>query len=246
MKKMVIAFCMVLGLLFFPNLKVDASSINSGYSSYWSEGYRVPNSQHVGHSYKTGVWWDGVVRNKTWTYVDIQMSNYFSVEFVNILTTPFPNLPYTNQMALTYVYLQEFTQITKSSFYTYIELDDAYQYDADLFTIYSENKSHNGFQISRQVDYDLYGNVLDDGHYIGARTGFEYSLALYELNLDVYYNEVYRYEIGSWWNKSIRQEVSNRLEKGLVSYVLIPVRIDENYKTEDYFFLKSGINKRCF
>lgn len=45
MKKTIIAFFIGFGLFFIPNLKVDASSINSGYSSYWIEGYRMSNTK---------------------------------------------------------------------------------------------------------------------------------------------------------------------------------------------------------
>lgn len=228
------------------DLNVSASTINNGYSDYWNEGFRVPNTKHVGHSYKTGVWWDGVVRNNTWTYVDIQLLNDFEVEFVNLLTVPFQKFSYTNKVILTYAYLQEFTQITMSGVYTYIELSDGYQYDANLFSIYNENKSYKGFEITRDIDYDLHGNLIDDGEYVGAKEGYEYSLGLYKLSLEVFYNRVYRYEIGSWWNKNIRQEISNECEEMLVGYIVIPVRIDEEYKSSEYFFLKSGIEKRWF
>lgn len=240
MKKIFFLALLVLSILYIPNHRIEASTINATKSSYWKDSYQLSNMTHVGHTYKTGTWMDGLVKNKTWTYVDVQMSNHYSVEYVNILTSPFVKTSYTGSMKLTYAFQQEFIQTTTSKLYIYLELPDGYQADVDLITTYNQNKSYYGYSITRDVNLD------PSNGYHSYPSGFEYALALYKLYINVRYVETYRYEIGSIWSKSIKQNITYKDEIAVVAFVVIPVQVDANFRTHSYFFTHSEINYEVF
>ncbi|MDY0210132.1 MAG: hypothetical protein RBQ91_01825 [Acholeplasma sp.] len=237
--KKTIVIILLLAVHFYSNgLKVSASgTITESKSRYWNIDYADPDFSHVGHTYVTGTWRDGLVKNKTWTYVDIQFSNKLGSEFVGLLTTPFLSPHYVYEIELSYVYQQEFIQTMKSELYLYVDLPDGYTASSNLYTTYNVNKSYKGYSVSKILNQDTYSEYT---------SGYEYSLALYKLVLNVKYTETYRYEIGSLWSKSIRQTVKHEKEDAVVAYVVVPVRTDVDYTNPDYLFNVHNIGKDTF
>lgn len=238
MKKIIILILLLLSTFYSNGLIAVASgTIKNGTSRYWDTTYDYSNYTHVGHTNITGTWQDGLVKNKTWTYVDIQFSNQLSSEFVGLLTTPFLSPQYVYEMRVIYVFQQEFIQTMKSELYSYVELPDGYIASSTLYTTYNVNKSYKGYSVSKTINRDTYSEYS---------SGYEYSLALYKLILSVNYRKTYRYEIGSLWSKSIRQTVNQNNEDSVVAYVVVPVRIDVDYSNPDYLFNVHNIRKATF
>ena len=75
-------------------------NFREGSSEYWpgsTNGY----TNIGGHTYFTGSYWDGIVNNKTWTYIDYELSNNYTATFETLLTSPQVKPWYVNEMNLT-------------------------------------------------------------------------------------------------------------------------------------------------
>lgn len=106
-----------------------------------------------------------------------------------------------------------------------------------LLTTYRVNKSYKGFSITKVLNQDTYDAYMN---------GLEYCLALYKIELDVKYTKTYRYEIGSIWKKSIRENVEQKSEKATIAYIIVPVRTDLDYSSSNYLFNNYDISKKVF
>lgn len=206
-----------------------------GYSEYWSSSAELSGYTHVGNTTFTGEWWDGLVKNKTWTYIDYQLSNSYTATYETLLTSPTLKPKFSDEMYIGYKYTKTFLKQSKTSIYGYLELEDAYQVNNELFSVYSTNITTKGFEINLPLIINSEGNSYP--------SGYEYSIGLYKIHMKLSQRKVYRYEIGSWWSKTVREEIENKSEQIKVAYIAIPVRVDQEFRTPTYFYNNSGLDR---